>query len=76
MKAEYEKRLAEIAALFERIGEHAAGAALARCPYKNRKCECTAEFGCRNQGKPRTAGGRLICLGDDKLDYRGAWQTS
>ena len=48
-----------------------------RCPYKNRHDECTAKFGCRNQrrtasrGQPADVGG-----GDDKLDYRSAWESA
>ena len=46
-----------------------------RCPYKNRLDECTAKFGCRNQRKPRAEGELKVCGGDDKLDYRSAWET-
>jgi hypothetical protein len=46
-----------------------------RCPYKNRFDECTAKFGCRNQRRPAEPGGLKRCGGDDKLDYRGAWET-
>jgi hypothetical protein len=45
-----------------------------RCPYKNRFDQCTAGFGCRNQRKARQPGQLKICGGDDKLDYRSAWQ--
>ena len=45
-----------------------------RCPYKNRFDQCTAGFGCRNQRKSREPGQLQICGGDDKLDYRSAWQ--
>ena len=47
-----------------------------RCPYKNRFDECTAKFGCRNQRRPTEPGGLKVCGGDDKLDYRSAWETS
>lgn len=46
-----------------------------RCPYKNRFDECTARFGCRNQRWPEGRDERKLCSGDDKLDYRGAWET-
>ena len=45
-----------------------------RCPYKNRFDHCTAKFGCRNQRKIDEGTG-LLCVGDDKLDYRNAWET-
>jgi hypothetical protein len=47
-----------------------------RCPYKNRLDKCTAKFGCRNQLRPTEPGGLKVCGGDDKLDYRSAWETS
>jgi hypothetical protein len=47
-----------------------------RCPYKNRFDKCTAKFGCRNQLRPTEPGGLKVCGGDDKLDYRSAWETS
>ena len=74
-KAEYEKRLKRISELFSSIVVHADELSTYRCPYKNRLDQCTAKFGCRNQRKPRKAGGLLMCGGDDKLDYRSAWET-
>jgi hypothetical protein len=47
-----------------------------RCPYKNRFDQCTAGFGCRNQRKPRNPGELRVCGGDDKIDYRSAWESS
>ena len=35
----------------------------------------TAKFGCRNQRKPLANGGPRQCGGDDKIDYRSAWET-
>jgi hypothetical protein len=32
-----------------------------------------AKFGCRNQ-KKQTTGKLMICIGDDKLDYRPFWE--
>jgi len=45
-----------------------------RCPYKDRTDHCTAKFGCRNQRRPTEPGELLVCGGDDKLDYRSAWE--
>ncbi len=73
-KAEYEKRLNKITQIFEDLVVHADEQATYRCPYKNRLDHCTAKFGCRNQRKIDEGTG-LLCVGDDKLDYRSAWET-
>ena len=73
-KAEYEKRLNKITQIFEGLVVHADVQATYRCPYKNRFDHCTAKFGCRNQRKIDEGTG-LLCVGDDKLDYRNAWET-
>ena len=72
-KEEYRKRLDKITELFASMVGHADEQATYRCPYKNRFDQCTAKFGCRNQRKPRVKGKLLMCGGDDKLDYRSAW---
>ena len=73
-KTEYEKRLNKITQIFEGLVVHADEQATYRCPYKNRFDHCTAKFGCRNQRKIDEGTG-LLCVGDDKLDYRNAWET-
>lgn len=73
-KAEYEKRLSKITQIFEDLVVHADEQSTYRCPYKNRFDQCTAKFGCRNQRKIDEGTG-LLCVGDDKLDYRSAWET-
>ena len=72
-KAEYEKRLAQLSEIFEGIGRHVTEVSKMRCPYKDRQSRCTAKFGCRNQR--RGPDKVLLCVGDDKLDYRNAWET-
>jgi hypothetical protein len=72
---EYQERLDRITELFAQIAVHADELSRMRCPYKNRLGCCTAQFGCRNKRKPRAAGELPVCAGDDKLDYRGAWET-
>lgn len=47
-----------------------------RCPYKDKTDHCTAKFGCRNQRRPTEPGGLRVCGGDDRLDYRSAWETT
>ncbi|MCZ6676669.1 MAG: ASKHA domain-containing protein [Candidatus Poribacteria bacterium] len=74
-KKEYQKRLDKITELFSSMMVHAEEQATYRCPYKNRSNQCTAKFGCRNQRKPPIKGDLLVCGGDDKLDYRSAWET-
>ena len=88
-KEEYQKRLDKISELFSSMVNHADVQAMHRCPYKNRFDQCTAKFGCRNQRKPPSTGlagkqargrvtpeeGLLLCGGDDKIDYRTAWET-
>lgn len=73
-KVEYEKRLNKITQIFEDLVVHADEQSTYRCPYKNRFDQCTAKFGCRNQRKIDEGTG-LLCVGDDKLDYRSAWET-
>lgn len=74
-KNQVEKRLQKISNIFSGMVEHADEQLLTRCPYKNRHDQCTAKFGCRNQRKPPAQGDPLICGGDDKIDYRTAWDT-
>ena len=74
-KKEYQKRLDRITELFSSMTVHADEQSTYRCPYKNKEDQCTAKFGCRNQRKPNNSQGILICGGDDKLDYRQAWET-
>ena len=71
---EYRKRLDQITQLFASIMTHADNLSTLRCPYKNRFDRCTAMFGCRNQRKPEVEGELRHCVGDDKLDYRPAWE--
>jgi hypothetical protein len=71
-RAEYQKRLDQLSEILNGIAQHAAELSVERCPYKDRLDRCTAKFGCRNQ---RRADGVLMCAGDDKLDYRSAWES-
>lgn len=73
-KEELQKRLDQITELFAAMVTHADHQSTWRCPYKNRFGQCTAQFGCRNKRKPRAQGELHLCAGDDKLDYRKAWE--
>ena len=73
--ADWQRRLERISELFGSMIETVTEQSTRRCPYKNRFDQCTAQFGCRNQRKPRNPGELKVCGGDDKIDYRGAWET-
>jgi hypothetical protein len=72
---EYQKRLDRMTEIFAGMVIHADELSRSRCPYKNRFDRCTANFGCRNKGRAPAAGELPVCKSDDKLDYRGAWET-
>lgn len=46
-----------------------------RCLYRDRADRCTARFGCRNQRRDPPGGERRICGGDERLEYRSAWEA-
>jgi len=72
MQKKYNESLEKLFAIMTPIAKHADEQAMFRCPYKNRFDECTAKFGCRNQKKQEN-GKLMICVGDDKIDYRPFW---
>ncbi len=73
---EFQKRLDRLSEIFADIVVQADEQSLTRCPYKNALDECTAQFGCRNQRRKIVdREKRLACVGDDRLDYRTAWET-
>ena len=72
----YQRRLDRLTDLFGSMMDTVEAQSQKRCPYKNKDGRCTANFGCRNQRKPRDEEGRFLCGGDDKLDYRSAWETT
>lgn len=74
-EAAVRERLDRLSAIFGEMMATVEEVSKYRCPYKNREGRCTAAFGCRNQRKPTEAGGRNVCGGDDRLDYRSAWET-
>ncbi len=74
-QAAYQRRLDRMTALYAGMIDTVSEVSTRRCPYKDRFGRCTAGFGCRNQRKPPVKGERMICAGDDKLDYRRAWDT-
>ena len=71
----YQRSMARLGAIFRDINNTANVVSTYRCPYKNASDRCTAKFGCRNQDRGVPAGELFICIGDDKLDYRSAWEV-
>ena len=80
----WQQRLDRLSAVLAPIADHANEQATWRCPYKDRHDRCTAVFGCRNQRRPAAGDRRFepgagtprfLCAGDDKLDYRSAWEV-
>jgi hypothetical protein len=71
----WQQRLDRVSELLSSMIETATEQATYRCPYKNRFDQCTAQFGCRNQRTPRNPGELKVCGGDDRIDYRPAWET-
>ena len=70
-----ERRRARLPRIFADIIEHAQVQCLSRCPYRDSRDLCTAQFGCRNQGPVDAGNGLSSCLCDGELDYRGAWEV-
>ena len=75
-RREYEERLGRITEIFTEIMQHADEVSSHRCPYKNRWDHCAAKFGCRNQRPPTIAKQSYLCVAEDELDFRSAWETT
>ncbi|MBM3725263.1 MAG: hypothetical protein FJW40_07560 [Acidobacteria bacterium] len=74
-QADYQERVDRLMEILGGIISHSARQTASRCPYKNRHNCCTAQFGCRNKRKPEAPGELPVCAGDDRIDYRPAWQA-
>ena len=70
----YRRSLTRLQSILSDINETANEVSTYRCPYKNALDRCTAKFGCRNQDRAVPSGELFVCTGDDKLDYRSAWE--
>ena len=81
LQERYKKSLEMLAEIMEPLSDIAMAQSLFRCPYKNKNNRCTAKFGCRNQRSPLFTNikpedkGMMICVADDKIDYRPYWET-
>ena len=71
----YRASIARLHDIFRDISDTTSQVSTWRCPYKNVEDRCTAGFGCRNQDRGVAPGELFICTGDDRLDYRGAWEV-
>ena len=74
-ETKYRASLARLENIFRDMSNTASEVSTWRCPYKNAKDRCTAHFGCRNQDRRVPEGELFVCLSDDNLDYRSAWET-
>jgi hypothetical protein len=72
----YRRSLERLTEIFRGISETVNVVSTYRCPYKNARDRCTAQFGCRNQDRSVNPGELYLCTGDDNLDYRSAWETA
>lgn len=73
-KERYRASMARLDAIFRGMSDTVTEVSGWRCPYKNAQSRCTAQFGCRNQQRKVPQGDLYICVGDDNLDYRSAWE--
>ena len=73
-KRKLESSLKNLWEIYKDIANTATEISKSRCPYKNAKDHCTANFGCRNQYKNTSEPKQLPnCIGSDKLNYKDAW---
>ena len=71
----YDASIRRLDAIFRGMSDTVTEVSRWRCPYKNAQDRCTAKFGCRNQRRDVPEGELYVCAGDDKLDYRSAWEV-
>ncbi|MGB5511289.1 MAG: ASKHA domain-containing protein [Woeseiaceae bacterium] len=77
MSRQGKNRLEGLTEILGDIVTQAEERSLTRCPYKNKDGECTANFGCRNRRNKMVGDERRFsCAGDDKFDYRSAWEST
>ncbi|MFH1571581.1 MAG: hypothetical protein ABIL09_26560 [Gemmatimonadota bacterium] len=72
---EYRRRLDRLTEIFGGMVEHADAQSRTRCPYRDRRDQCTALFRCRNQVARDGAAELARCGHDGALDYRSAWES-
>ncbi len=72
-KADYQRRIDRMSEIFAGIAEKATETSRTRCPYRDARDLCTAEFRCRNQ-LPETADG-IACGHEGGFNYQDAWES-
>ncbi len=71
--ARLKESLTRLFEIYREISAKADEVIATRCPYKDARSRCTANFSCRNQFFTKDRAARPVCAGSDKLDYRSAW---
>ncbi len=61
--------------IYSGISEKADQVMRGRCPYKDARSRCTAQFDCRNQFFTKNPLDKPVCAGSDRIDYRSAWRN-
>lgn len=73
-KERHKASVARLYDIFKDMSETVDEVSKWRCPYKDAKSRCTANFGCRNQQMSKVPDELPLCTGSDNLDYRSAWE--
>ena len=74
---EFQKRLNRLNDIFNELVVVAEESWKTRCPYRDRRALCTAQFSCRNQEWDSTNDGVIpTCGHEGSFDYRSAWEKS
>ena len=71
-----QQRMDRISEIFTDMVSHAETLSKTRCPYRDRKDRCTAEFRCRNQQNRQADDAPLLCGHEGEFDYRSAWESN
>ena len=74
-KKKLQNSLDKLYSIFQENSDNADEISKYRCPYKNVKSKCTANFYCHNQKYIQKDEEIPFCTGSDKLDYRPAWEV-
>ncbi len=69
----YRTSMERLFEIYSEISQKADEVMQSRCPYKDARSRCTAQFDCRNQFFTKDPSAKPICAGSDRIDYRSAW---
>ena len=74
---EFQERLNRLNEIFKDLVVGAEESWKTRCPYRDRRDLCTAQFSCRNQEWDSTNDGVIpTCGHEGSFDYSSAWEKS